>query len=339
MKTQKKSKMKLAELAAVAVMMAMGAGSVAHAEGGLQGGGGAAIVCKTAQGTTAQLLDLYNGEIMDSLAYTQINSSEATTIALAKSRMQKLHGYAFSKQFDQELATVNGNWIVLPIGVPVMPANDAGMMIGVPPGCEAQYAVNYTIRNGLPKVLVNQEILNQMSSLHQAALKIHEAVYAMRRNLGDQNSVRSQEITSLLVADVLTAEREERLKSLLRSYGDWADFVTTDTKMVARAPIKIRLFSGISVISSENGLHKSNSTPTEFYSRMKDFRTTSPYVYFDLRSTGFTLNAGEVLEVVSVTRTTYKVKFPDGRLADIIPLQAKEETDLQKALPDFDVIF
>ncbi|WP_413289024.1 hypothetical protein [Bdellovibrio sp. HCB337] len=166
-------------------------GSYANA-GAISGGGGKAVVCRDANGeiTSAQTLDLYEGrtfyglDIPESDKLMRPTHIQKALAAIPLSSRGLIEAYTGSVQRNMKIT----------YGVELEPIDDA-LLIGVPRGCKAEQAANYFNDN---QILINGDIWDKMPSIEQAALVLHEAVYATARLSGAKDSQRSRHVVANL---------------------------------------------------------------------------------------------------------------------------------------------
>jgi len=162
------------------------------------GNGGVSVVCRDTNGkiTSAEILDIYEGRETRRKTYVDSSIDVDSTINL---NMYKLvHIPYFLSELEKELSIVKKNIVFVSEGNNVLPTNDAFPEISRR-GCQFEQLANYTPGG---KVLVSQEIYNQLDTLNKAALFIHEAFYSYRRTLGDKTSRKSRVFVSEIMATV-----------------------------------------------------------------------------------------------------------------------------------------
>lgn len=161
------------------------------------GNGGVAVVCRTAAGaiTSAELLDIFEGVNQMSLSSPDRNIGVDLEIDIAKTRM--VSNPSFLSKFTDELAAVKSNLVFLPRGIGLEPTNDAFPVINKR-GCKFENVANYSTDG---RIYIDSEIFQELKPVHQAALYVHETVYAIARNVqGETSSVRSRKLTAQIMA-------------------------------------------------------------------------------------------------------------------------------------------
>ncbi len=162
---------------------------------GERGNGGVSVVCRDINKKiiSAEVLDIYEGTIRFGRKYD--NTFEVESRIDSAQKMLTTNS-DFLIKFQNELAKVRANLTFVPKGNSLTPTNDA-----FPPikkdGCDFEQLANYTSKNEL---LVSQEIYDELDTLNQAALLVHEAVYTIFRTQGDKDSQRSRKLTAQLLA-------------------------------------------------------------------------------------------------------------------------------------------
>lgn len=168
--------------------------NLSFANGGV-GNGGVSVVCRDSSKTitSAEVLDIYEGIVRHGRKYDN-NLDVETKIELVQLKMAK--NPSFLAKFQNELAKVRSIMTFIPKGNSLTPTNDAFPKIRKD-GCDFEQLANYTDENEL---LVSQEIYDELDEINQAALLVHEAIYAIFRNQGDKDSQRSRKLTAQLLA-------------------------------------------------------------------------------------------------------------------------------------------
>ncbi|MBC7372184.1 MAG: hypothetical protein H7326_11495 [Bdellovibrionaceae bacterium] len=179
----------------VMIMFAIFVGNFAEA-GAISGGGGKAVVCRNADGiiSSARTLDLYEGEVLYNLktppdVKLTVPEKIQRALAIIPNNSRGTVQY-YARQVWTNMRIVDN--------VVLQPVDDA-LVVALPKGCLAEQLANY-YNDTL--VLINGEIWNALSSTEQAALVLHEAVYASERLLGSTNSLRSRHVVASLFSPV-----------------------------------------------------------------------------------------------------------------------------------------
>lgn len=160
--------------------------------GAISGGGGKAVVCRDANGeiTSAQTLDLYEGR-----TFYGLNIPESDKLMKATHIQRALAAIPPSSRGLIEAYTgIVQSGMRISYGMELEPIDDA-LLIGVPKGCKAEQAANYFNDK---QILVNGDIWDKMPAIEQAALILHEAIYATARLTGAKDSQRSRHVVASL---------------------------------------------------------------------------------------------------------------------------------------------
>jgi hypothetical protein len=167
----------------------------AHAE--KVGNGGVAVVCRNLDGkiTDAELLDLFEGRNQLSLTFPNRSLGIDLEIDIAKTKM--VSNPIFLSHFQNEVSSLKAAITFLPRGIGLEPTNDAFPIINKR-GCKFENVANYS-NDG--KVYIDSEIFDILSPINQAALYIHEAVYALARKTAEEtSSIRARKMTAYILA-------------------------------------------------------------------------------------------------------------------------------------------
>jgi hypothetical protein len=162
-------------------------------------GGGAVAVCRDSAGRilSAQLLDLYEGEIRFGLSIPR--SKDSADFQLGQ-MLSRLDGHPVLRgRLALAIREVIQRIEFLPSGVGLSPGVDLGQDYGVivPEGCRLEYAAFYEATG---KIKVARGVFSALPPTDQAALVVHEAVYRLARDRGHRNSAKSRVLTATLFA-------------------------------------------------------------------------------------------------------------------------------------------
>jgi|GEM_PF-1424848 len=160
------------------------------------GNGGVSVVCRDANEsiTSAETLDIYEGRERYQKIYAATPLDIDVLIQLAQLKLVKHVNYL--DKLQKEISQVKANIVFIKEGNEVLPTDDAFPVIAKK-GCKFEQLANYT-EDG--EVLISQEIYDELDNLNKASLYLHEAIYAIRRTIGDTNSQRSRKLTAELLA-------------------------------------------------------------------------------------------------------------------------------------------
>lgn len=166
-----------------------------NAFAGDKGNGGISLVCRNDKNEilSAELLDIYEGRILGGKTFSEVKNIEKKL----NDAVSKISSIQFKKMVSENISYVQANMIFIPKGHELLPTDDALPMVKKE-GCKFEQLANFTNDGDL---YVSSEIYEQLDSLNRAALILHEAVYATRRELGDQNSQKSRRLVYELMSD------------------------------------------------------------------------------------------------------------------------------------------
>lgn len=170
--------------------------SLSSFAGGTAGNGGVSVVCRDTKGniTSAELLDIYEGREVHALKIPNEDVGMDTRIQFVQLKL--VRNSQFLTKFQDELALAQANTVFISKGNELEPTNDAFPVIRRK-GCKFEQLANYTNDGNL---LISQEIYDELDNNNKAALYIHEAVYSIRRKVGDTNSQKSRRLVAHLMA-------------------------------------------------------------------------------------------------------------------------------------------
>lgn len=164
--------------------------SLVLAKGGVNGGGGRAVVCRDGAGKikTAELLDLWEARVIDKLTLRKALPTYRANLVDALTRYNNVLGYSFgtdpATSLESQLKEIESATTFLPDSVRLESVDDSKEP-AVPVGCKVeQLAHLYEDR----RLLIQESIWNRLNPQNKAALIIHEMMYYERREQGDSNS-------------------------------------------------------------------------------------------------------------------------------------------------------
>jgi hypothetical protein len=163
-----------------------------YAKGGVDGGGGNGVVCRDQAGaiTSVRMLDLYEGEILHSLQFSDnFTDIESALKELAIKMKQPFLEYSFLAAYR--------SFKFLPKGVRLEPIDDSGHIF-IPRDCKIEQLANYYNPSS---IYVVSDFFEKMSLTDQVALVVHEALYANERAMGVDNSRYARRVTAYALAD------------------------------------------------------------------------------------------------------------------------------------------
>jgi hypothetical protein len=160
--------------------------------GGVDGGGGNAVVCRDNANkiTSAEVLDIYEGRVqygvtpLPSLGTVEEQVHEVLT-RLGKGNLPN----SFAQMLHNGATWVLQKKVMLPDGTGLTIIDDSFPDV-LPKDCKIEQLANWTPQD---QVLVDTEIWNSLSDTNKAALVAHEILYYFYRIYGAEDSVRVRE--------------------------------------------------------------------------------------------------------------------------------------------------
>lgn len=164
-------------------------------EGGV-GNGGVSVVCRNnaKKIISAQILDIYEGEVRFGKVYDDALDVE-TRLELVAHRLKDYP--VFLKILKDEIEMANQAILFVKDGNTLTPTNDAFPAI-VKNGCDLEQLANYT--DDPQDLLVSKEIYQNLKTQDKAALLVHEAIYKMFRENGSKDSRLARRLTAELIS-------------------------------------------------------------------------------------------------------------------------------------------
>ena len=178
------------------VLMATIYSNIANA-GLRDGGGGKGVVCRTPTGKvqSVELLDLWEfQEVYGQPVKRSTSPLRAQIIkaieSLKYSTQSEIYDQTpgFLENFLQKTADkfLNNSKDVYRRHNITLVSTDDSLEVAIPNGnCKIEQIVNYIDSSAAPKILINQDLVEKMSSTDQAALYLHEALYLFLRGKSD----------------------------------------------------------------------------------------------------------------------------------------------------------
>ena len=150
-------------------------------------GGGKTVVCRDTAGeiSSIELLDLYEGRL--AFQDEHPTSTTETEETLLENAVARLEGTGYSlvnlhwdyQKVRDAVSSVKSALHVLPIGT-VIPATNDSFEVVAPNNCKIEQIAKYLDSTN---IIVNGEMYAKLSPLQRAALTLHEALYAVDRQL------------------------------------------------------------------------------------------------------------------------------------------------------------
>ncbi|MFT6633740.1 MAG: hypothetical protein ACJAS4_003712 [Bacteriovoracaceae bacterium] len=174
--------------------------SFALAAGGVDGGGGNAVVCRDNQKNilTAKMLDLYEGEVLHGLTYEDLEEDDRNVNLdnELKELLENIYGKESSQSPYWMFKSIKENFKLLPKGVALKPISDSGHII-IPDGCKIEQVANFY---NMTNIYIVSDIYNAFTPLDKLALILHEAIYLQER----ESFVKDSRYTRRVVAHLLS---------------------------------------------------------------------------------------------------------------------------------------
>lgn len=180
--------------------------------GGVDGGGGNAVVCRDENGQvqSARMFDLYEGEVLYGLKYREVIDEEDTLLEI----LFDIYGpEEYLTQFHY-FNLVKFNFKFLPSGTKLKTINDSGHIF-TPANCEIEQVANYY--NPL-NVFINTDIFDKFSPLDRLALHLHEHIFAVERTMGVSDSRYTRRVVSRLLSEGYKASNPNEGINLVKDH-------------------------------------------------------------------------------------------------------------------------
>jgi hypothetical protein len=171
--------------------------------GGMDSGGGKAVVCRTWEGkiSSATLLDLFEGQYLfhrPPLASREGFLAQLKEVAARFRSIDYIAFYASYAHLDSEALELFSSAIKVPGGIRLEPTDDAIPVI-VPVGCGLEQAAIYNSR--IDRLVLSSEIWDSFDETNRAALLLHEAIYdKLRRNSDETDSFYTRQVVSFVMS-------------------------------------------------------------------------------------------------------------------------------------------
>ncbi|MGK5081889.1 hypothetical protein WDW37_01195 [Bdellovibrionota bacterium FG-1] len=164
------------------------------------GNGGVGVVCRNPQGRivgTPEMLDVFEAGNQYHLNFDK-SPGISVDMRVNLAQLQMTSNQKFLSDFQTELARVRSKITFLNRGIGLEPTNDAFPVINKR-GCKFEQVANYS-NDG--NIYVDKEIFDRLDGVNQAALYVHETVYAIARHeVGETSSIRSRRLTGQVLAN------------------------------------------------------------------------------------------------------------------------------------------
>lgn len=168
--------------------------------GGIDGGGGNAVVCRDKEKNiiSAKMLDLYEGEVLHGLKYEELGVSVERRL---EELLVEIYGEKESSPYlvttDEWFRTIPKWFKFLPEGVSLKPIDDSGHIF-TPRNCKVEQVANY-YNDGV--IYIVRDIYKKLPKLDRLALILHEGIFARER----ANGIKNSRYTRRVVANLLSS--------------------------------------------------------------------------------------------------------------------------------------
>lgn len=179
--------------------------------GNTDGGGGRGVVCYDNNNNivSVELLDLYEGKILEGL--NPIQSKKSIVEILDQVIDNDINSQdEFRGQSLNYTKQLMKSFRFLPTGVRLKPIDDSGE-IYVPASCKIEQLANM---QGINRVFIVKDFWDKMNNVNKAALVMHEYIWATHRFAGRKLSKRARRTTARYFADNYTFTQVNPTSSL-----------------------------------------------------------------------------------------------------------------------------
>ena len=195
------------KIVSLCIMLAVSGSFAKGAESGEKGNGGGAIVCRDVNGQiqSAELLDLWEGRVIDKIEPLFSTSASSVSVEsyidIALKKIARLAGPDYAAKITASLAIVKADQKdVASDGVAIMPPRDAENVF-IKKGCALEGVAAFIDRK--ETLYLDEEIFNHFSPADKAALYVHEALYrVLRKEAGATDSLRTRKLTAYLFSSL-----------------------------------------------------------------------------------------------------------------------------------------
>lgn len=172
--------------------------------GGHDGGGGQGIVCYNPQEEieSVELLDFYEGKILEGLNIPEYEGEPIEILAKASNRFPFLKG----KNFLEEMTQTFSAFRFLPSGVRLKEIDDGNVIYHVPRDCKIEQIANF---QGVSRIVIVKDFWEKLSPTHKAGLILHERFWYEERSQGVRHSARVKRNVARIFSDNLLLEKQE----------------------------------------------------------------------------------------------------------------------------------
>lgn len=172
--------------------------------GGHDGGGGQGLVCYNDKGEieSVELLDFYEGEILEGLSIPEYQGSH---LDILRDVIKKFPSLSWD-YFQHELEQTYKSFRFLPSGVRLRKIDDGNIFYQVPSNCQIEQIANFQGKN---RIFIVSDFWEKLSSTHRAGLILHEKLWHEERDQGVKHSARVKRNVSRIFSDNLLLNKQE----------------------------------------------------------------------------------------------------------------------------------
>ncbi len=168
---------------------------------GERGNGGVSVVCRNQDDSikSAQILDLYEGEVLHGKIYDEARSYE-NRIKMIESLL--VNYPVLYLRIVKAMEKLDQSFQFIPEGNELLLTDDALPTI-IRRGCKFEQLANFINQDN---ILVSSDIYNNLTkpNLNKFALVTHEAIYLLLRKFGAKDSRVARQLTSMILAENTT---------------------------------------------------------------------------------------------------------------------------------------
>lgn len=155
-------------------------------------GGGIGVLCEYGDGQKLQLLDLFEAQLTGQRLVSSTGSFvEDYAVGLQRLRQLGDDPRPVSSDDKRNMLDMFTRYTEFTDRY-LSPSDDIGVSVPLPPNCHLVQIAIYQDRDN--KLVLNKTLWNQLDSLNQAALVMHEAIYKMQRIAFYNNSFQSRRL-------------------------------------------------------------------------------------------------------------------------------------------------
>ena len=188
-------------------------------------GGGRGVICRDSKGKikSAELLDIWEAKTLYQRSIPESRKSLDQQVELGIKNLR--HAFYFSGDSSKSSGEALSESLKPLTKIFLEPAEELVRLRktklndttdseepAVPAHCKVEQIVSFMDSPTRPKVLLNQDIYDRLSTTNRAALILHEALYAFLRAYGETNSVRVRRTVGHIFSGGSFPSRDETLR-------------------------------------------------------------------------------------------------------------------------------